>query len=382
MNSLPVSVRLAVEADVPVLLWGPPGVGKTASVEAAAEEAGAALVTLSAEDARRADWAGIIIPDLSAGRAKKLAPEWALELHQALSQGLQAWLFLDELTAWPSAARAEILCLVQSKRFAGLNLKGLRILAAANPPDWGEDCGELGPSSANRWAHHQWKVDPAAWAEGARTGWGRAQPPALGAARALIARFIVAAQSSTDSHRKDGGAPGSVPPLLILPKDPTRQGQAWPSPRSWDNAARLLAAAGGNVVAACTAIAGCVGESAAGEFLAWWQGCDLPDPEMVLADPLNAPVPTRLDAAQAACEAVAAAACADHPQLEQRWAAAWQYIARVDADLSLGAARTLARARSADPVWRGKPMPAVVETSAARYADLLEVATATGGDKR
>jgi hypothetical protein len=368
-------------ADIPALLWGPPGTGKTSAVEAAAAQAGATLAVLSAEDARRADWAGIVVPDLSAGRARRLAPDWALELAQALEAGRPAWLFLDELTAWPSSARAEALCLVQSRRFAGLALPGLRILAAANPPDWGEDCAELGPSSANRWCHHRWTVDAHAWAEGARAGWGKPQSPALAAARALVARFVLAAQSATDAHRKDAGAPGSVPPLLVLPRDPAAQGGAWPSPRSWDAAARVLAAAGGRLAEAHGAITGCVGAEAADALLAWAQACDLPDPEAVLADPAGAPLPGRLDAAQAACEAVAAAACAAHPQREARWAAAWAYLSRAEADVALGAARVLARARASDATWRARPLPAAVEAAAARYADLLDAATSAAGGK-
>src|ERR1700733_13633819 len=65
-------------------------------------------------------------------------------------------------------------------------------------------------------------------------------------------------------------------------------GRGWPSPRTWEMAARLMAA--GNAARASqdarsALIRGAVGDGAGIEFLAWLVEMDLPDPEVVLADP-------------------------------------------------------------------------------------------------
>jgi hypothetical protein len=159
---------------------------------------------------------------------------------------------------------------------------------------------------------------------------------------------------------------------LAVPDDLAAAGRAWPSPRTWDMAARLLAAAEATpltdgVVAAL--VRGCVGPGPATELLTWLIEADLPDPEAALADPDGFVLPARGDRAYAALSSVAAAVAAT-PSAE-RWARGWRvfaHAARSAPDVAAAAARTLARSRP-----DGADIPPEVELFGPllRDADLL-----------
>jgi hypothetical protein len=70
--------------------------------------------------------------------------------------------------------------------------------------------------------------------------------------------------------------------LQAYPKERAKASGAWPSMRSWTNAAicaAALEAIDAEPLLRYRAIAGCVGEEAALEFQTWEQNLDLPDPE-------------------------------------------------------------------------------------------------------
>ncbi|MGH9114822.1 MAG: AAA family ATPase, partial [Acidimicrobiales bacterium] len=130
----------------------------------------------------------------------------------------------------------------------------------------------------------------------------------------------------------------------------------WPSPRTWDMTARLLAAAesaGASELATSILARGAVGPGPGVELLTWLAEADLPDPEVVLADPESFVLPDRGDRAYAALASIAAAV-ATEPTAE-RWAQGWKAFAHAAADapdVAAAAARTLARARPP-----GAPVP-------------------------
>src|SRR5262249_43569021 len=150
------------------------------------------------------------------------------------------------------------------------------------------------------------------------------------------------------------------------PTDAASSGRGWPSPRTWDMAARLLTAAESVPVidgVPPLLVAGAVGEAAAVELLVWLVEADLPDPEVVLADPASFVLPDRQAGALAAPSAVTAAVVA-RPSVD-RWLAGWVVLGRAAdtvPDVAAVAARALARARPAD---------APVPPEAARFAPVL-----------
>lgn len=360
-------IESCVAANAPALVWGPPGVGKTASIVAAGKRAAATVEVLIGSQLDPVDVGGILVPDVRRGRAQVLPPAWALRLREAIDDGRPAWLVLDELTCAPRSVQAALLRVVQERQVAGVDLREVRMLAAANPADLAADGVDLSAATANRWIHVQWEIDVAAWAAGMRDGWGDEQSPATASARVLVARYILATRGAPTR-------PGDVPPLLVLPRDAAGQGGAWPSPRSWDAAARLLAAVGGDPRSdlAQAAIGGAVGQAAATALLVWLAEQAIPDAEALLADPARHPLPDRLDRVSAAVEAASAAAVAEHAQRAARVDAAWTLLGRVPRDVAIPGAGILCRARQKQADLRARRAPDLMVA----LSDVLDAAGA------
>lgn len=346
------AVRAAVRADVPVLLWGAPGVGKTASLRALAEREGAHLEVLIGSTLDPTDL-GYQVPSIGGESLRHVPPAWALRLRAALDRGQPAWLLLDELSCAPPAVQAALLRLVHERQLGDCSLSGCRILAAANPADQGAGAMDLPPAMANRWLHLTWTVDVPAWCRGVLDGWGAGVPSASERhARALVSGFL----------RTKPGA------LLACPDDPEKASGAWPSPRSWEALCRALGglteASAEVPVAALGEVgsllaAGLVGEAAGGEWTAWLAQADIPDPELVLSG--RAQLPLRADLQHLVLQSVAVVATdSAHPELLSRWDRAWELLASVRQDIRIDAAIVLLDRRPANA-----PIPALVEDIAA-----------------
>ena len=138
-----------------------------------------------------------------------------------------------------------------------------------------------------------------------------------------------------------------------LPTTETRRGGAWPSPRSWEMALRLVAfatAAGTSREVLSLLVRGTVGDGPGLELLASMDRMDLPDPEALLADPRAAVLPERGDLRQAVLDGVVAAV--RHRPDRARWDAAWALLVRAletgPPDLVVVPASTLAKLREDD----------------------------------
>jgi MoxR-like ATPase len=334
------ALAVAIGAGVPVLLWGSPGTGKTSAVVALAEAIGWPCEVVIGSIREPSDFGGL--PVVADGGVRLAAPAWAQRLRDA-GHGL---LFLDELTTAPPAVQAAMLRVVLERVVGDLALPdGIRVVAAANPPEEAADGWELAAPLANRLVHLEWPTDGRYVAHGLAVGFplpsllaldgGRATETQRLTARAAVAAFL------------------EVRPDLVLdlPRGAAEAGRGWPSPRSWEAVATLLAACeGANASddARGALVAGAVGAGAALEFLSWLEHLDLPDPEAVLADPESFELPERSDRAFAALTAVATVAIAGGDP--DRWERAWRVVARVAErapDVATLVARTLASHRPA-----------------------------------
>ncbi|MGP4103785.1 AAA family ATPase [Nonomuraea sp. KM90] len=398
------ALSLAVAANLPVILWGSPGTGKTSAVLALGERLGLPVEVVVGSIREPSDFAGL--PVLRDGRTWFAPPRWAERLASAGS-GI---LFLDELTTAPPAVQAAMLRVVLERTVGDLTLPpSVRIVAAANPPEQAADGWDLSAPLANRLIHLDWKVSAASVAEGFTGGFAAPSAPDLvlgageiGRARALVGAFL------------------RVRPELVLAV-PEGAGRAWPSPRTWELAATALACTSPTALASTSALActsatvlrtgpahasapspasgasetdtpfgatpartsrtsalsgsahasgtgvaegggfgvgpaeaervraelvvGAVGEAAGFELLSWLRDLDLPDPETLLADP-TAPLPDRVDRVHAVLGSVVAHVAADGGA--DSWQRAWALIARVarrTPDVAASAARSLAARR-------------------------------------
>ena len=237
-----------VEAGVPTLVWGPPGVGKTALIRSLTQRRGWRLVEIIASLHDPTDFNGL--PVLHNGSVRFAPPDWVYQFEES-GQGI---LFLDELTTAPPTVQAALLRLVLERKVGAHSLPaGVRVVAAANPPEMAANGWELAPPLANRFAHLQFQLDAGEWVKLFPSYWGN--PPQLegveetiwSRARARVAAFI--------SRR----------PNLLYTYDPTREETRFASPRTWDLFSRAWAAAHLDSSAAGDLAAALVGDAPARE---------------------------------------------------------------------------------------------------------------------
>ncbi|MFE4634379.1 AAA family ATPase [Streptomyces sp. NPDC056773] len=354
------ALTLAVAADLPVLLWGEPGIGKTAALTQLAASLDLPLTTVIASVHEPSDFSGLpVVGDDPAEQGVPMAPpDWAVRLVRA-GRGL---LFLDELSTAPPAVQAALLRLVLERRIGTLRLPPeVRIVAAANPRSSAADGWELSPPLANRFVHLQWTHDHEVVVRGLGGTWPRATLPRLDPERL---------PEAVDFARRAVCGLLAARPKLVhqLPSGESRRGGPWPSPRSWDMTLRLIAfatAAGSSREVLSLLVRGTVGDGPGLELLASLDRMDLPDPESLLADPAAAVLPERGDLRQAVLDGVVAAV-RGRPE-KSRWDAAWALLARAletgAPDLVVVPASTLAALRRED--WE---VPAALDRLAGAVA--------------
>jgi len=337
-----LALIICIQARCPVFLWGPPGIGKSASLEAIAAALDEKLWTIILSIREPSDQGGL--PIITPDGVKLHPPAWAVQLVENKG-GIVLW---DEFNAAPPTTQSSALRVIHGG-WAGdlqLPLANTSFVAAGNPTEVSTGAFDLTSAIANRWTHLNMPVRSEYWCDGMTRGWPappvRRLPAAwrddfVPAMRALIVGFIRVRSEL----------------LCVLPDSVVLQGRAWPSPRSWDRAATLLGAAqslgyGPKSAVSALLVLGCVGEAAQIQFSSYITKLDLRDPEEYLANP-NLPLPQRQDQLLVTLDGVVAAALQQGGRSRQeflgRYNKAWAVIGRASdkPDLSRGAATSLAR---------------------------------------
>ena len=321
MNTNMIALRTAILSDTPVCLWGPPGIGKTALLQALAKDMGARLETLIGSTLDPTDIARPVVG--TDGQVELVCAPAFRRVAEALARGEQAILFFDEMGSTPQSVQAAFLRVVHERVVGDVSLRGCRIVAAANPLDQAAGGWDLAPAAANRWLHLDWSVDVEEWCAGEIAGWGQARTPEHAAASSLIASWI-----------------RNRPNVLIdCPTQLEKAQRGWPSPRSWSALAGVLA-----MIDAPTAKAAALTEAghvlahglvgvAATEFLHWVADQNLPRPEDVISGKEKLPT-DRADRQRAAMESVISYAI--HRKVDP--ARVWEVLqtCRKDVQVSLG----------------------------------------------
>ena len=256
----------------PVMLWGPPGVGKSQMVAQVGARHGVPVIDIRLSQMEPSDLRGI--PFRIDGRV-----EWAVPalLPDANRHGERGILFLDEITSAPPSVSAAAYQLILDRRLGEYQVpEGWAIFAAGNRQGDRGVTYTMPAPLANRFAHFEVEThldDWVSWAYG----------------NGIDERVIAFLRFR---------------PELLFDFDPAHNPVAFPSPRSWEFAHRALHKFGDGSELLLDALQACVGPAAGIELKAFVDNLDkLPDIDAILSRDV-VPVPREIDLQYAVASAL------------------------------------------------------------------------------
>ncbi len=256
----------------PVMLWGPPGVGKSQMVAQVAERHGVPVIDIRLSQMEPSDLRGI---PFRAGDTV----EWAVPamLPSEDRHGPEGVLFLDEITSAAPSVSAAAYQLILDRRLGEYRVpEGWAIFAAGNRQGDRGVTYTMPAPLANRFSHFEVEVHLDDW-----VAWAYA-------------------------HGIDDRVIGFLRfrPELLFDFDPAHNPVAFPSPRSWEFAHRALQKFGGSPELLLGALQGCVGAAAGVELNAFVQSLDqMPDLDAIVRGE-TVPVPGEIDLQYAVASAL------------------------------------------------------------------------------
>lgn len=317
---------------LPVLLVGSPGTSKTQTVKKIGKRIEERLgcnfpvETIALPQIGAEHLAGLPVPN----HTDKTTDLYLIRAGRQLTKAGQGVLFLDEFSSAPDNVAAASLTAIQDGKIGDAELPAsVCRVAAMNDPEKATAGRPLMAPESNRFCWiNPWELEVDEWVDYMKGGPGVASeivilPESWERDYFFMATSLVTAFIKTS------------PSLLLREPEPHKAGSPWPSPRSWRNTTRLIAAClsmgekiNGALVAA--AVNGCVGDDVGGQFLVYAHKMDLPDPEEVLALGRKFKMPTRDDKLLCILESVAAVACIkSRPDFKTRWDTACDLIEMV-----------------------------------------------------
>lgn len=282
----------SMKARMPAVLVGPPGVGKTAKLYELAERMGYELITLIGSQLDPTDIVGLPKGELL-GKSEdgkdiygtvNLSPWWQVRI--LLYK--KVVLFLDEWSNTSAATRASMLTMLQSREFPnGQKMpKETIVVGAMNPTEQAADGYDLDAPTTNRINFIVWAPSVEEWKAGMLKAWGKTVSQTELEWRRRIVSFI---EDSPASLQKLPSSTVNTPEAFgVNPKDASEMEvlrYAWPSRRSWDNLARVLAYSDGDRLIQDTLAQGIVGYQEASKFRDWLNRNSQLSPGELMANP-------------------------------------------------------------------------------------------------
>ena len=267
--SLAIAIlKSGLDVNVPMFLWGPPGIGKSQIVAQVAADLNLPLIDVRAVLLDPVDLRGV--PSVENGTTRWNPPNFL----PTEGEGL---LFLDELSQAPDSVQSSLLQLVLDRKLGEYSLpEGWRILAAGNRVTDGTFSRKISKALGSRFATHlELATDLDEWCAWAMNN----DVPSE------IIGFL------------------RLRPDLLHHFDPKAQGNSFPCPRVWASVGQFMGKL--PVEAELPFFAGALGFGAAAEFTSFLQIYrDLPDIESIMVDPDKSEVPEEPSVLYALCGAM------------------------------------------------------------------------------
>jgi hypothetical protein len=247
----------------PVMLWGPPGVGKSQIVAQVAQRHGVKLIDIRLSQMEPSDLRGIPF-------RSENSVEWAVPamLPNAKRHGEEGILFLDEITSAPPSVSAAAYQLILDRKLGEYEVpRGWAIIAAGNRQgDRGVTYSMPAPL-ANRFSHYEVDINLDDW-----VAWAYANQ--------IDERIIAFLRFRQD---------------LLFDFDPAHNPVAFASPRSWEFAHRALQKFDEKHELLLGALQACVGKAAGVELKAFVDSLDqMPDLDAIINGE-DVPAPKEID---------------------------------------------------------------------------------------
>jgi len=256
----------------PVMLWGPPGVGKSQMIAQVAAKHQVPLIDIRLSQMEPSDLRGIPF------RAGELV-EWAIPamLPDAKRHGQSGILFLDEITSAPPSVSAAAYQLILDRKLGAYEIPdGWAIFAAGNRQGDRGVTYTMPAPLANRFSHFDFDINTDDW-----VAWAYRN----GIDDRIIA-FI------------------RFRPELLFDFDPAHNPAAFPSPRSWEFAHRALQKFEHPHELLLGSLQACVGPAAGIEIKAFVDNLDqMPDLDAIVRGEMI-PAPKEIDLQYAVASAL------------------------------------------------------------------------------
>lgn len=251
------AINVGLEADIPVMIWGAPGVGKSETVFQIGQARGVPVRDVRLSQLDPVDIRGV--PSVVEGHTRWNIPSF---LPDPVTEP-EGIMFFDEINQATHAVQAAAYQLILDRKVGDYELPpGWRILCAGNRAKDRALANKMSSALNNRLVHIDYEPHLGDWVD-----WANANT-----IRPEIISFM------------------RFRPEMLHEHDPSADLRSFPTPRTWAYASRILEASPPNLEYEMLTAA--VGEAAAGEFMSYIRIYrDLPDIEQIEKDPMKTPMP-------------------------------------------------------------------------------------------